>query len=125
MSAPPADQPPARRSSVQFAVDSAKRAEHHEFLLTKTRAREIFDRIDVDKSGTVSPQELLHMLSSLHGEGALSPAQFNSIAEILASSDADGSGDVDLDEFTRALVSIGAFRERALAAGRGLAALLA
>jgi len=56
----------------------------------------IFEKIDYDKSGTLSPQEILQGCRSVLGV-YFSTEEANLFTQYL---DEDGSGDVDLEEFT-------------------------
>ena len=56
----------------------------------------IFEKIDNDKSGTLSPQEILQGCRSVLGV-YFSTEEANLFTSYL---DEDGSGDVDLEEFT-------------------------
>ena len=58
-------------------------------------AREIFDKIDVDGSGSITSDELA-LLSRKSGK----PIQGEALVKVMAELDVDGSGEVDFGEFS-------------------------
>eukprot|EP00002_Diphylleia_rotans_P010472 TRINITY_DN2095_c0_g1_i1.p1 TRINITY_DN2095_c0_g1~~TRINITY_DN2095_c0_g1_i1.p1 ORF type:complete len:154 (-),score=43.59 TRINITY_DN2095_c0_g1_i1:432-893(-) len=56
--------------------------------------REIFSLVDVDHSGSISPEELGQLMTTL----GLRPSQ-QELDAMIREIDADGSGDIDFDEF--------------------------
>ncbi|XP_071160618.1 calmodulin-like isoform X3 [Mytilus edulis] len=61
----------------------------------KKEIKELFDLFDVDKSGTVSLDELAKIVRGLGSN----PTEAE-LKEMFAEVDKDGSGNIDIDEFT-------------------------
>ena len=70
-----------------------------------TACRALFDRIDVDGSGTLEREEIA-MLATKMGRG-LKSAELDSAMEAM---DADGNGSVDFDEFYQCKFACGSSR---------------
>jgi len=66
--------------------------------IDRAQLRKVFDKFDVDGSGSVSTSEMTKMLKMLKVEK--SPAE---VGQMMKDADPDGSGEVDFEEFVSAL----------------------
>ena len=60
--------------------------------------REIFNLVDADKGGSISSDELSHLMTTLGIQ--TTPEE---LAEMIAEIDQDGNGDIDFDEFVQVM----------------------
>ena len=105
------DQPSRRRGAAQHSLKDMRNLEQAKVASDSRRGdsltacRALFDRIDVDGSGTLEREEIA-MLATKMGRG-LKSAELDSAMEAM---DADGNGSVDFDEFYQCKFACGSSR---------------
>ena len=105
------DQPSRRRGAAQHSLKDMRNLEQAKVASDSRRGdsltacRALFDRIDVDGSGTLEREEIA-MLATKMGRG-LKSAELDSAMEAM---DADGNGSVDFDEFYQCKFACGSAR---------------